>query len=218
MACLWSLCRKLTVNTSGPSTTYHMHFWRKLFHRVRAEGNVWLMMKEHNGIRSLLSLPVSVRTVQYLLKQTQNMNQFTSRTTLLTVSSVPLIPYEKQPLTIQTYRKLQFLEQCFLEWVRPTTSEQEKALLTSWSKNQCCLLLSKNSCSPALQNSLKCLYSSGLIRRTTCKSGSSFRVWNVTALMFLKDTTSLTLKNGTKMFQHLLFMDTSEQFHRCVQI
>lgn len=72
MACLWSLCRKLTVNTSGPSTTYHMHFWRKLFHRVRAEGNVWLMMKEHNGIRSLLSLPVSVRTVQCLLKQTLN--------------------------------------------------------------------------------------------------------------------------------------------------
>lgn len=141
------------------------------------------------------------------------MNQFTSRTTLLTVSSVPLIPYEKQPLTIQTYRK--FLEQCFLEWVRPTTSEQEKALLTSWSKTQCCLLLSKNSRSPALQNSLKCLYSSGLIRCTTCESGSSFRVWNVTALMFLKGTTSLMLKNGTKMFQHLLFMDTSEQFHRC---
>lgn len=30
------------------------------------------MMKEHNGIRSLLSLPVSVRTVQCLLKQTLN--------------------------------------------------------------------------------------------------------------------------------------------------
>lgn len=85
-----------------------------------------------------------------------------------------------------------------------TTSEQEKALLASWSKNQCCLLLSKNSRSPALQNSLKCLYSSGLIRRTTCKSGSSFRVWNVTV------STSLTLKNGTPwstLFDvpHLLF-------------
>lgn len=32
---LWSLCRKLTVNTFGLSPTYHKHFWRKLYHKVR---------------------------------------------------------------------------------------------------------------------------------------------------------------------------------------
>ena len=114
--CVWSLCRRLTVNTSAPSTTYHVHCWRKLRRNVRPENwheliHTWYRTLQSRH-RSLKSAAVGSVSVAELILLNSEVDCKINHLFLSFFRSLCRSSEEREMVVVEVERMLRLAEQC----------------------------------------------------------------------------------------------------------